>query len=137
MDSYKILKIKASEFPEQYRNMLYSKFLRSLKFGNEYFRLIDQDSYYKMYHAYIESLLARPQSSIKLAVLTDEPDVVLGWALLEPKVVHFCYVNRDNRRIGICTSLLSEPFDTFTHITNSWMNVWTKKYKSARFDPFK
>ncbi len=71
MSSYKIIKFKASEVPEQYHVMLESRFLRSLKNGNEYFKLIERKPYFLVYRAYFRTLLSRPDAVIRLAVLDD------------------------------------------------------------------
>jgi len=134
--SYKILKFKGSELPEQYRAMIYSKFLRSLRYGNEMFKLIDQEPYFKNYHSYIAALLRRPESIVKIAVLSDDSDVALGWALLEPNKLHYIYVNKDNRHIGIGKTLASEPFEVFSHITTIGLSIWPKMFPKAKFDPF-
>jgi hypothetical protein len=135
-DSYKILKYKAGELPEQYSAMIYSRFLRSLRKDNQYFKLIDRKAYFTIYRAYAQSLIARPQAVIKLAVLTDNVDIVLGFCLIEPNKLHYVHVNEECRQIGIGKSLLSESFDIFTHITNLGMLLWTSKHKTAIFNPF-
>lgn len=136
MDSYKIIRSPASELTEQYRPMVYSKFLRSNRHGNDWFKLIDQDAYYSAYRSYIASLLARPLAMISLAVLFDDPDVVLGWALTENKILHFVYVNKDNRQIGVARALIRDPFDTFTHLTKTGLFLWQSKFLDAVFNPF-
>jgi hypothetical protein len=133
---YKIIEFKASELPAPYLPMIYSKFLRELRDNNELFKIIDKDSYFKNYHRYIETLLLRPLARIKLAVLSDDIDIVLGWALIEPRTVHFVYVNKDVRRIGIARSLLSEEFDIFSHVTNISLELWPSKFPKAVFNPF-
>jgi hypothetical protein len=135
MDSYTILKFKGTELPEQYHDLVFSKFLRSLRFGNKYFKLIDSDAYYKVYNAYFKTLIVRPEATISLAVLSDDHDVVLGWALQEPKKLHYVYVNKDGRRMKIATALV-EPFDVFTHLTMLGVAFWKNKHKKAKFNPF-
>lgn len=134
--SYKIISFKASNFPETYRNMIYSKWLRSLRYGNEYFSLIDPKIYFEVYESYINSLLKRPLSIVKFAVLTDDPDVVLGWSLIEDNKLHYVYVQKDMRGQGIAQELCKEPFDTITHITLKALNIWNKHYKHVIFNPF-
>lgn len=134
--SYKIIKFKASELPEQYRNMVFSKMLRSLRFGNEYFKLIEPGIYYDIYNTYIKSLLSRPSAVVNLAVLSDDLDVVLGWSLIEPKKLHYVHVQKDMRNQGIGQELCKEPFDTITHITLKGVNLWNKYYREVKFNPF-
>ena len=135
-EGYKVITFAASKLPEQYHAMIFSKFLRSLRYGNQYFRLIDQKAYFDVYQKYLATIMARAQAEVKLAVLADDFDVVLGWSLLEPHKVHYVYVNRDNRNIGIGASLLPAHFETFTHLTNKAMTIWNKKFPHATFNPF-
>lgn len=137
MDSYKVIKFNGSQIPKRYEALLYSKLMRSLRYGNEYFRLIVQRAYYDSYNTYIKSLLERPGVVVRLAVLSDDDDVVLGWSLMEGSTLHYVYVNREYRKTGIGTTLVAGGFDTFTHITNIGMSVWSKKYPKAEFNPFK
>jgi len=108
--------------------------LNSLRYGNDLFKLIDQDAYYKNYGNYISALLARPEMKVKLAVLND--DTVLGWSLYMNKTVHYVWVKSEVRRQGIGKSLLPNEFDTISHITNKGINIWINKYPKVRFDPF-
>ena len=135
MSSYKVIKFKGAELPEQYKAMVYSKFLRSLRYGNDYFKLIDKDAYFEVYHNYFNSLLSRPEAIIKLAVLSDDTDVVLGWALVEPNILHYVYVNKDYRKTGIGTYLVSDPFSVITHLTTIGVSIWASKYSSNPAKP--
>lgn len=133
--SYKIISFKGTALPTQFENMIFAKFLRTLKYGNHYFRLIDKDAYFPRYHAYIESLLNRESSIVKLAVLTSDPDVVLGWALIEPGILHYVWVDSAQRNQGIARTLCSEPFGVITHITNIGASIFSK-LKDVKFNPF-
>lgn len=133
--SYTILHHPASKLPDAYRNLIYSKFLRSLKYGNFFFRQIDNDTYFKNYHDYISILMNRPTSVINLAVLTDDPDVVLGWCLRENKTLHYVWVDKIQREQGIAKELCKEPFNTVTHMTHIGFDIF-KKLNDIRFDPW-
>lgn len=134
--SYRIFTHKSPALPEQFRNMLIAEYLRSLRKGNEYLELIEPLAYFNVYDAYFKALLARPDSAVKLAALSDDPDVVLGWALVEPDKLHFVYVKKDYRRIGIAKSLVSEPFSRFSHLTKIGKALWDTKFPRAAFNPF-
>lgn len=134
--SYKILKIKASELPPQYNGMVRKQFRISLRGGNDYLKLIDPNVYYDIYPKYIATILDRPQSLVKIAVLTDNEDVVLGWSLSEPDKIHYVFVHKDNRKIGIAKSLVTESFSQFSHITNIGLSIWHSKFPKATFNPF-
>lgn len=135
--SYKIITLSAAKLPEQYRNLIFSKFLRSLRYGNDYFKLMASSSYFSNYHQYIELLLKRSDVKLKLAVLSDDEDVVLGWAMLQPGVIHYVYVNKEQRNQGIAKSLCANwPFDSVTHLTTIGARIFAKM-KNVTFDPWK
>lgn len=137
MSAYRIIAFPAETLPEQYRAMVFKKFLFSLRYSNRFFRLIDKDSYFKHYEQYIKMLMTRPQAQVKLAVLDDDYDVVLGWALIEPDVLHYVYVNRENREIGIAKALLQNQFSEVTHLTNMGLKLWSTKLPHVIFNPFR
>lgn len=141
-DAYRILKIKASDpIIETYRPMLESRFLRSLRHGNEYFKLIDKPAFYSIYRMYFRTLLTRPEAILRLAVLDDDSDIVLGWSLMEPRKLHYVHVNdvkdgiESMRKRGMGRALVPEEFDIFTHITRVGVMLWPK-FPQAKFNPF-
>lgn len=133
--SYRIRIYSTLLLPEEFKNLVIAPFLNSLRYGNDLFKLIDKDAYYKSYGKYIELLMKRPQAQVKLAMLSDE--TVLGWSLYEPNTLHYVWVKKEVRRQGIGRSLLPKEFDTITHITNKGISIWINKYPEVKFDPFK
>ncbi len=134
--AYKIIWAKGSDLPEQYTGVVIGKFLTSLRNGCRYFGYVDPDRYFPAYRRYVVSILARPASVVRLAVLVDDPDVCLGWAILEHKSVHFVHVSADVRRLGIARALVPDPFDEFTHLTDMAYDIWKTKFPEAKFNPF-
>jgi hypothetical protein len=137
--SYKILSI-SGPWTEwvlgPYINLIYSKWLRSFRYGNDYIKLTDSESYYVNYHRYITTLLQKPETTIRLAVLTDDADVVLGFSVSRGNILDYVHVHKDNRRIGIGTKLIPPGIDTFTHCTKTWLSIWNDKYKDWKFNLF-
>lgn len=136
MSSYSIISYKGSELPEQFRAMIFSKWLRSLRFGNEFFKQIDSDSYYKNYHLFIENLLAKVTCKVRLAIVSETEDVVLGFAVYRTDILDYVHVHKDNRKIGIGTKLIPPNIFTITHLTKTAQILKDKKYKDWKFDPF-
>lgn len=132
--SYRIVTHPAPLLPFEFRSLIIGPFLNSLRYGNDLFKLIDKDAYYFTYSRYIENLLSRPQAQVKLAMLSD--DTVLGWSLLENRMIHFVWVKKEVRRQGIAQALCPKNFDTITHITNKGINIWGAYYPEVRFNPF-
>lgn len=133
---YSIILFPGSHLPDQYKNMVYSKWMRSLKYGNEYFKLIESDRYYEAYQKYINHLLNRPLAIIRLAVLSDDKDVVLGWSLIENDVLHYVHVQHEQRNKGIAKTLVPGKINSITHLTKAGMAIWNSKLPHATFNPF-
>lgn len=137
MSSYKILTLSGSDDAlNPYRSMIYSDFLKSLRFGNEWYGLIDSDSYYLAYGKVLTHLLYQPGSKVMLAVLTDEPDTCLGWSLSNDKKFHYCFVKSDQRCKGIGRSLMPKTFDQVTHLTRIGQAIRKSKFSDIVFNPF-
>lgn len=136
-DTYSVVAYLGKELPENYRNLILSKWLRSLKFGNDFFRLVDNDAYFREYQKYIKLILERPHTVVRLAVLTTEPDTCLGFSVSEQDALCFVWVHKDNRKIGIGTSLTNFDFTTITHLTTNVLALWQKKYPKVIFNPFR
>lgn len=132
--SYRLVNYPASELPQDFRPLIIAPFLNSLRYGNDLFKLIDKESYYSNYGRYVEGLLKRPKTIIKLAMLND--DTVLGWSMLEDKMIHYIWVKKEVRRQGIAKSLLPKEFSTITHITNKGLSIWVSKFPDVSFNPF-
>ncbi len=127
-DQAQMITYKANELPEIYKPLLFSNFLLSLKSGNDLFMRTDRDTYFKYYHAFIESLLERKTSKIKLAVLAREKELVFGWALMEPNILHYIFVPKIYRNNGISKLLLKgEEFETISHVTKDGEKIFSKK----------
>ena len=133
--SYKIISHKGSQIPNNYQALIFGKWLRSLKHGNDFFKLHDSESYFYHYHNYIERLLLRPEAKVKFAVLTIDPDVVLGWACVEPNKLHYVWVQPEQRFQGIATELCKDPFHTVTHLTTPGIKILST-LQNVKFDAY-
>lgn len=134
--TYSVVSYPASQLPEQYLNFVRSKWMRTLRHGNDYFKLCDSDSYYAAYQNYIRSLLARPNATLRLAVLSDDSDVCLGWSLIEGDTLHYVYVQHEHRNTGIGKTLVPVRINWITHLTKAGMSAWNRKLPHAGFNPF-
>lgn len=143
MSTYSIIHFPADALPITYHNMILSKWMRSLRYGNEYFKLIDSDAFFKNYNRYLDVILSRPNTSISLAVLSDDHDVVLGFSVYEGKTLHYVHVHKDYRKMGIGKDLVPKEMllnkgEGFyiSHLTNVGTSIWSSMLSNAKFNPF-
>lgn len=118
------------------RNLVVASFLRGVRYGNEYFKLIDGDRYYFHYGEYVCNLLNRDDCVLRLAILEGSPEVILGWSLIERNTLHFVFVKKDVRRQGIAKALVPGRIETITHLTKTGLALWSCKTPEAKFNPF-
>lgn len=135
-ETYSVISYPATAIPKAYRNMVFSKWMRSLRYGNDYFKMVDSDKYYFAYQRYIEMLLSRPECVIRFAVVTDEPDTVLGWSLIQGDKLHYVWVQQEQRNKGIATMLVPVSINCISHITKAGLSIWNKKLPHATLNPF-
>lgn len=119
-------------------NFILSTWLKGLKFGNSWFNLIDQTTYYRVYHAMVESILAKPDTVVKVAVLSDDPDVILGYAVYrkDALTLEWSFVKSSWRGIGVAKMLVPATVTTVTHLTKLGESIF-KKRGNLKFDPFR
>ncbi len=133
---YKIITKKGRDISQSIMNLILAKWMRSLKRGNDYFKLADSDSYYAAYELYIKSILNYFNTEIELAVLSDDEDVVLGFCVHQGPILHYVFVQKDLRSQGIARSLINFPVEIITHLTKIGLSIWNNKLPNAKFNPF-
>ncbi len=115
-------------------NFILATWLRGLRYGNELFEQIDKDIYFAEYHKVIEALLR--VSQVRVACLKDDPDTILGYAVLQGDKVHWIHIKSAWRRIGIAKSLLYTKFGVVTHLTTLGAKLLKEKCTGVKFNPF-
>lgn len=98
----------------------------------DYLGSIDQDAFMKGYHSHIERMLG--VSNVQVACLRDNPDVILGYSVFQPGVLHWVFVKPDWRRIGIAKDLVPEDITTVTGFSR--VGEILRKKKKLPFNPF-
>lgn len=135
--TYSVVSYPADSLPAQYTALIFAKWLRSFLYGNKAMeKKISHGEYFVTYHKIIEDILKRPETTVRLAVLTDEPDVVLGFAVCRGNVLDYVYVHRDQRQQGIGTTLIPHSITTITHMTTLVANIFKDNphYKFSNTD---
>ena len=135
--TYKVLTFRGAELPDQYLGLVVSRWVRTLKYGSDWFKLVDPASYWRSYPPFIASILQRPNTIVKIAVIADDPDVAFAFAVLEAEALHYVHVQKDGRRQGIATEILKNlSILKVTHLTRTGVAFWVARLSTAKFDPF-
>ena len=135
--SYKVLVLPGEDVIGDARHFILSKWLRSLRYENDFFRLIAAPAYWTAYQVHIKRILS--QATVAVAVLTDDPDVILGFSVYRGSALDYVYVHKHHRRLGIARTLVPAGIDTITHLTKNALTIWGshERARSWKFDPFR
>lgn len=134
--SYDIISFPSAELPEDYKGLVYSRWLRSHRYGNFLFKMVDSDVYYDRYSKYIDTLLAKPESKVRLAVLSDNHDVALGFCVHRNDILDYVHVHYGCRSAGIASNLVPDKISYITHYTYMGSRFVTDRYGGFRFNPY-
>lgn len=115
------------------RNFILATWLKGLYHGNSWFKQIDPTIFMNKYQKVVFQILNDPHTEVRLAVLKDEPSVILGYSVLGPRTIHWVFVKKSWRKVGIARALCPEEVDTCTHLTDVGRSL---KPKNMKFDPF-
>lgn len=117
-------------------SFILATWLRGLRFGNSWYKLIDNEVYFKVYHAVLEALLSKPTISIKVACLKDDPEVILGYSVYEGTRLHWVHVKLAWRNIGIAKALVPDETKSVSHLTEVGRSIFMKRRDKWSFNPF-
>ena len=111
-------------------SFIYATWLRSYR-NSEFARHQENDKYYWRQHDLIEKLMKGNQ--VNVAVIDESPDVVLGWACGRNGLLHYSYVKKAFRRLGIAKKLVT-PWNAGAYSHRTLMAPLLMKH--ALYDPY-
>jgi len=85
----------------------------------DYLGSIDQDTFMKEYHSFIELQLSRKGVNIQVACLSTDPDVVLGYSVSCGSTLIWVHVKPDWRNIGIGRDLIPKDIKEVSNLTRT------------------
>jgi hypothetical protein len=116
-------------------SFIFSTWLKGLRFGNDWYSLIDSKVYFSVYHKVIEGILSKPNVSVKVACLKEDPGVILGYAVYSGTRLDWCHVKKSWRNIGLARDLVPQNITTVSHLTSVGRSI-LKKREGVSFNPF-
>lgn len=122
-------------YREADKAFILSTFLKGLYYGESWFSMIPKDRFMKVYHDLLESLLDAPGVEIKVACLKEDPEVILGYAVHTNTVLHWIFVKKAWRKIGIAKMVCPAELTAVTHLTDLGKQL-LKTRVGVVFDPF-
>lgn len=110
-------------------------FLRGLYYGDNYYSQMPKNRFMECYHPFLEHLLDSPGIDIKVACLEDDKDIIVGYSMYTNTVLHWVFVKKQWRKIGVAKVLVPEKLTACTHLTELGKQILKKK-PGVYFDPY-
>ncbi len=114
-------------------NFIKATMLRGLYYGCSFYNKMDKEAFFDNYSRVVSSLLAA--SDIIVACDPQMPEVILGYAIINGGVLHYCYTKSAFRKQGIQKHILRNiPVFACTHVTDSVESERIKR--GIKYNPF-
>lgn len=120
------------------KNFVMATFLRGVYYGDTWFSAIPKDIFMANYKLFVEALISRPSTVVKVACLEEDPDVLVGYSVLSSdfSAVHYVFVKAAWRKQGIAWQLLPQYPQLVTHLTATGKVLLHKFKAPVIFNPF-
>lgn len=129
------LLIVTRPFNSDDRNFILATFLRGLYYGDTWFSEIDKRVFMETYNKVVNHIIDAPSTSITVACFADDPATILGYAMVGSGTnLHWVFVKKKWRGIGIAKDLVPSSIKNVTHVTKVGLAIIRKK--GLAFNPF-
>lgn len=114
----------ASDIP-----FIYSVWLRSYRYDSPHCENISNGLFFESHKNVLARILAHRETRVVVACHREDPDLLFGFMAYGPGVIHFIYVKRPFRNMGIARMLVeSQQIDhdscQTSHLTYSLIDMW-------------
>jgi len=120
-------------------NFIYTKWCRTYRYKSAFGKLFNNnDIFFKEYNHLIDGILSKyPYTKVRIAALTEDPSVIIGFCVSDSNALHFIYVKAPFRNMGIGKDLYRDAGcpKTYTHKTLS-ISYYCKMHPELTFNPF-
>ena len=124
------------------KSFILASWLRGLYHGDSWFSLIQpRDAFFRNYHPVLENILANCNTTVKVACLKSDQDIIVGYAVFgfyppNYRCLHWVYVKKAFRAIGVAKTLVPVPeVNTVTHLTRTGVSI-LYNHPEIQFNPF-
>ena len=99
-------------FKSEDANLIYASFLRGIYYGESFFSKTPKNLFMDRYKRVIQALLSDINTAVLIACLPDDPDTILGYALMSRNMetVYYVFVKDRWRNRGIAKALIPRDF---------------------------
>lgn len=124
------------------RNFIFKSVLQHYRYASPHNKQIPDVIYFDNHHYLIGKVMRYANNVVRVAALQDDPEIVFGflWGNFDPETIHYVYVKKAFRRMGIARLLYESTFDKnidlyYTHFTKEAAFL-CHKYEQLIFNPY-
>lgn len=118
-------------------SFIYSTWLKSYRTGSGLGLASGKHAYFITYNLIIDHILEKPDARVWVAAKIDEPNVLWGYLVAEPTVLHYVFIKGAFRKFGIARALYQAAFTErpfVTHMTTPAREV-LRTHPGFKFNP--
>ena len=118
---------------------IYATWLNSYRTDSDIGKSVKKSIYFKEYVKVLDSILAKDDTTVLVAVLPRNTAIILGYLVFQPSVIHYAFVKESFRKNNIAKSLLidsAQHFNFFTHRTKKSEPIIKSKLTQLDYNPF-
>jgi hypothetical protein len=80
--------------------------------------------FFPEYSRVIDNILSKKQTSVRVACDKNDSELLFGYSVTEPDIIHYAFVKKAFCGLGIARSLLGRKFSYASHKTESMRNYF-------------
>lgn len=124
------------------RNFIYKTILQHYRHASPHTKDIPDNVFYDCHHLLISKVMRQSGNIVRVAALKDDPEVLFGflWGNVDPETIHYVYVKKAFRRMGMAKMLYKSLFSMADDV---YITHWTKevnqlydKHEGLVFNPY-
>lgn len=112
-----LIKIRKGELSDV--DFLYVSWLRPLYHDCNANDEIDRDKFMSFYNKRLTYILARPATEVLVACLAEDPDVIIGYSVIEWRKLWWVYVKKAWREMGIAKKLIGVRVNSCAYVSDT------------------
>ena len=111
---------------------IFSTWLKGYYYGSKALKRIEKRAFMINYYQVIQKILSNPVTTVLVACSKEDPDVILGYSVAEPPTLHWVFVKKGFRKLGIAKAITPYEVLRVTHMTE----IANEIKPNLVFDPF-
>lgn len=123
-----------------------SNLLKHTKNHSIHAKRIPRSLFFSHHHGLVENMLERPFTSVLIAHLKEDPNVIIGYLAVEEEpeeepIIHYVFVKEPFRKFGVAKMLLEASklnpnVCQITHWTHE-VETLSKKFPKMKYNPYR